>query len=233
MKSLIISISAFLLVAGAVAQEAQPKTQVRVNYLNVCSPSDTDKTEIQAAIERLPAKPAFAVDYEIAHGKSTVTDDAVMAGPRTKVSEGPMPVSNWVRIRKEFPEKSAFSNVQYSFSVADNRAVETLIFRLRDPKELLQVSISNSVTAVKNPAQIVATKTPADRIRIERFGKSSAVLARCQDSNQAAFEPLFQKATSILNLYREILNARHIVPMDLPKSSESTRSMTPKPSAQP
>jgi len=67
----------------------------------------------------------------------------------------------------------------------------------------------------------------------ERFGKSSAVLARCQDSNQAAFEPLFQKATSILNLYREILNARHIVPMDLPKSSESTRSMTPKPSAQP
>jgi len=144
-----------------------------------------------------------------------------------------MPVSNWVRIRKEFPEKSAFSNVQYSFSVADNRAVETLIFRLRDPKELLQVSISNSVTAVKDPAQIVATKTPADRIRIERFGKSSAVLARCQDSNQAAFEPLFQKATSILNLYREILNARHIVPMDLPKSSESTRSMTPKPSAQP
>lgn len=233
MKSLIISISTVLLVAGAFAQETQPKTQVRVNYLNVCSPSDVDKTEIQAAIDRLPAKPAFAVDYEIAHGKSTITDDAVMAGPRTKVSEGPAPVSSWVRIRKEFPEKSAFSNVQYSFSVADNRGVETLIFRLRDPKELLQVSISNSATALKNPAQMVATKTPADRIRIERFGKSSAVLARCKDSDQAAFEPLFQKASSILNLYREILNARHIVPTDLPRSSESAGSMAPKPSAKP
>jgi hypothetical protein len=216
------------LVGVAVTQEPAPvkpaPPQVRVNYLNVCSPSDSDKAEISAALDRLPGKPSFAVDFEIARGRSAVSEDAVTAGQNARMSEDKAAVSRWVRIRKEFPNSSPFSNVQYSFSVAEDKAAETLIFRLRDPKELLQVSISDSTTALANPAQVVAARTPADRIRLERFGKSSLVLARCKESDQSAYEPIFQKASNLLNLYRELLGARRVVPQDLPRPLESTAS---------
>ncbi len=213
----------------SLAQEAKPAPpQVRVNYLNVCSPSDADKAEISAALDRLPSRPKFAVDYEIARGRSTSSEDAVTAGQNAKMSDEKPAVSRWVRIRKEFPDGSPFSNVQYSFSVADDKAAETLIFRLRDVKDLLQVSISDSTTALANPAQIVTAKSPADRIRLERFGKSSLVLARCKESDQSAYEPLFQKATNILNLYRELLSARTVVPQDLPKPLNAAASGAPK-----
>jgi hypothetical protein len=195
-----------------------------VNYLNVCAPSDTEKAEISAALDRLPAKPHFAVDFEIARGRSAASEDAVTAGQNAKMSEEKPSISRWVRIRKEFPDSSQFSNVQYSFSVADDKAAETLIFRLRDPKEVLQVSISDSTTALSNPAQVVAAKSPADRIRLERFGKSSLVLARCKESDQSGYEPLFSKASNLLNLYRELLGARRVVPQDLPKPLDSTAS---------
>jgi hypothetical protein len=81
---------------------------------------------------------------------------------------------------------------------------------------------------LSNPAQIVAAKTPADRIRLERFGKSSLVLARCKESDQSAYEPLFQKASKLLNLYRELLSARTVVPLDLPKAVESATSKSSK-----
>jgi hypothetical protein len=223
------------LVGVALAQEAAPTKpappQVRVNYLNVCSPSDSEKAEISAALDRLPAKPRFAIDFEIARGRSSASEGAVTAGQNAKMSEDKASVSRWVRVRKEFPDGSPFSNVQYSFSVAEDKAAETLIFRLRDVKELLQVSISNSTTALANPAQVVAAKTPADRIRLERFGKSSLVLARCKESDQSAYEPLFSKASSLLNQYRELLGAKRVVPQDLPKPLESPVSGASKPAA--
>lgn len=229
-----ISLILFLGALGPslLAQEAPaakpPQPQIRVNYLNVCSPSDAEKAEISAALDRLPAKPHFAVDYEISRGRSTASEDAVTAGQNAKMSDEKPSISRWVRIRKEFPDSSPFSNVQYSFSVAEDKAAETLIFRLRDPKELLQLSISDATTALSNPAQIVGAKTPADRIRLERFGKSSLVLARCKESDQSAYEPLFQKASNLLNLYRELLSARTVVPQDLPKAVESATSKSSK-----
>ncbi len=230
-----------LLVIGACsasvsAQEppaSKPSTpQVKVNYLNVCTPSDADTAELTAALDRVPIKPTFAVDYEIAKGRSTASDDAVMAGHGAKMAEGPPSVSRWVRIRKEFPENSAFSNAQYSFSVAGDRAAETLIFRLRDPKDLLQLSISDTVAALANPAESVAANTPADRIRIERFGKSSVVLTRCPQADQASYEPVFQRASVILNAYRQLLGVRRLVPQDLPRETQSvtrTRKSPAKP----
>lgn len=230
LSALLLFYSAF--VGAAIAQDAQPAKpappQVRVNYLNVCAPSDAEKAEISAALDRLPPKPRFAIDFEIARGRSAASEDAVTAGQNAKMSDEKPSISRWVRIRKEFPDASPFSSVQYSFSVAEDKAVETLIFRLRDPKDLLQVSISDSTTALANPAQVVAAKTPADRVRIERFGKSSLVLARCKESNQSAYEPLFSKATNLLNLYRELLDARRVVPQDLPKPLDSRVSSVPK-----
>jgi hypothetical protein len=222
------------LVLAADAQESKPAApQVRVNYLNVCSPSEAEKSEISAALDRLPAKPHFAVDYEISRGRTTAAEDAVTAGQNAKMSDEKAGVSRWVRIRKEFPDQSPFSNVQYSFSVAEDKAAETLIFRLRDPKDLLQLTISDATTALTNPAQNVTAKTPADRIRLERFGKSSLVLARCKESDQSQYEPLFQKASNILGLYRDLLGARTVVPHDLPKPLNQATSKSPRAAPKP
>ena len=88
-------------------------------------------------------------------------------------------VANWVRIRREFSVQALFSTVQYSFSVDPKNMVETLVFRVRDPKDLMQVSIEDSASAVTTPATMLTSSTPASRIKLERFGKSSVVLARC------------------------------------------------------
>ena len=63
--------------------------------------------------------------------------------------------------------------------------------------------------------------SPASRIKLERFGKSSVVLARCTGAeggptpDQSAYESLFAGASSILTNYRILLNARKMVPEEL------------------
>ncbi len=216
---------------GAHEKPAQP--QVRVNYLNVCNPSDAEKAEIAATLDKLPLKPKFAVDYEISRGRSTMDESGLIAaGEGAKMSEGPPSVSRWVRVRKEFPDGFALSNVQYSFSVNEQKVVETLVFRSREQKDVIQVSLSDNVVAPPVPTQVVTASTPVDRIRLERFGKSSLVLARCPTADQSAYEPLFQKASNILNLYRDLLGVRKIVPQELPRSSDKPAT-TAKPASKP
>ena len=67
----------------------------------------------------------------------------------------------------------------------------------------------------RGPAQVLKSDTPVDRLRIERFGKSSVALARCPGADQHAYDPLFQQASAILGRYRTALNVRTIVPSDL------------------
>jgi hypothetical protein len=63
--------------------------------------------------------------------------------------------------------------------------------------------------------------TPANRIRLERFGKSSVVLARCTGEgdgpapDQSAYAPLFSSASALLSDYRRILGAKTMVPAEL------------------
>jgi hypothetical protein len=129
--------------------------------------------------------------------------------------------SKYVRVRREFAGKALFSTVQYSFSQDAKNLVETLVLRLRDPKDLMQVSIEDNASAVTTPAAMLTTNTPVSRIKLERFGKSSVVLARCQGSqgsappDQTVYEPLFRSATSIMSDYRGLLNARRMVPDEL------------------
>ena len=79
-----------------------------------------------------------------------------------------------------------------------------MALHLRDSREVLQILISDSVTG--SPAQVVQADTPPDRIRIERFGKASIVLARCGALDQSVYEPIFRdRGSAILEKYR----ARH------------------------
>jgi hypothetical protein len=128
--------------------------------------------------------------------------------------------SDWVRVRREFPAPGQFATVQYSFSKDSKSLVETLVFRVRDPKDLLQIAVEDSTSAVATPANMLATDTPATRIKLERFGKPSIVLARCQGKegeppDQSAYEPLFRSASAIAANYRDLLNVRHTVPEEL------------------
>ena len=206
---------------GFAQQEKPAPPQVKVNFLNVCAPSESDKGEILAALNRLPETPRFNSDFEVARGRTTTPVDAVSVSPGAKPS-GPPETSRWIRIRNEFVDSSPYLNAQYAFSVSEGKAEEALIFRLREPKDVMQVSISDEVEALVNPAQVVSARTPADRIRLERFGKSSVVLARCPGADQSAYEPLFQKASEVLNIYREQLGAKAVVAQDLLKTAERT-----------
>ncbi len=186
------------------AQQRPP--QVRVTYLNVCTPGEPEQKEISAALQRIPRKAAFAPDFEVARGRT--------AEPETMISR-------WVRLRREFVAASPFRTVQYSFSVDDKGVVETLAFLLREPKDLMQVSIEHNAPGAAVTTAL-AEGAHATRIKLERFGKSSVVLARCPGADQSGYEPLFQAASEILSAYRGALDVRRIVPGDLAKVEAAT-----------
>ncbi len=221
------------------AQSGQP--QVKVNVLNVCTPSAQEQKEIAAALARIPKQPAFTSDFEISHGVSTLTDapNFLQPGQSTQTSDQPS-IARYVRIRREFPAQALFSSVQYSFSNDGQNMVETLVLHLRDPKDLIQVSMEDSASAISSPAAMVSANTPVSRIRLERFGKSSIALARCNGSDnapapdQSAYDPLFRSGSEVLSDYRRLLGASHIVPAELaqiptPRSKPITKQKLAKP----
>jgi hypothetical protein len=211
------------------AQQASSNSQqppVKVNVLNVCSPSPDDQKELSAALAKVPQKPTFGKDYEVARGHSTLDANTPMPGMQPLPS-GMASAANWVRVRREFPD-SPFANVQYSFSVDASNMVETLVLRVRDAKDLMEVSIEDSASAVASPSAMLTANTPATRVKLERFGKSSVVLARCSSTegkaapDQRAYEPIFSEASTILNRYRDALGARRMVPQELARMGVGT-----------
>jgi len=228
----------------AVAQEAtQP--QVKVHMLNVCAPSADEQKEIASALARVPKQPLFAQDFEVDRGRSSLEESPNFLQPAqgAQVSED-SGSAVWVRIRKEFSVQALFSTVQYSFSVDPKTMVETLVFHVRDPKDLMELTIEDSASAVTSPAAMLSTSTPANRVKLERFGKSSVVLARCSATetgpapDQSAYEPLFQNASSIVSNYRTLLGAKQTVPDELARienpgitKPKASPKPAPKPSA--
>ncbi|HEY3927869.1 MAG TPA: hypothetical protein VGL89_05820 [Candidatus Koribacter sp.] len=205
----------------------QPKVQV--NVLNVCNPSEADTKEIQSALSRIPKEPKFARDFEISRGRSTLSEQAnVLQAMPAPSEEAGSPVSDWVRIRHEFGAMSAFANAQYSFTTDEQGAIENLVLRLREPKELVQVSLSDTVTTTQSPKEIVNANTPADRIRLERFGKSSVVLARCPQGDQSKYNYLFDTASTILSNYRAAMNVRSTVPLDMARIAPAPKKAVAK-----
>jgi hypothetical protein len=194
----------FSAAAGWAQQEpAQPvpKPQVRVNYLNVCAPNQEEQLVIRYALSKVPVKPAFAADFEVSRGRATLKD---------------APVSKFVRLRRDFPPESPFMTAQYSMSTDPKTTIETFVARARDPKEFHEISIEDRISAdAASPVAVVAADTPAERVRVERLGKSSVVLARCQGADQTEYEPLFRQASDIMAQYRQALGLRSAFRSDI------------------
>jgi hypothetical protein len=219
-----LTIVIVLAVAQLVTAQQSAQPQVKLNVLNVCAPSAEDQQQISGALQRIPLMASFTQDFEIDRGRSLLDQGADLLklgqlGQNAQMSSDPG-TSDWVRVRREFPAPGQFATVQYSFSKDSKSLVETLVFRVRDPKDLLQIAIEDSTSAVTTPANMLATDTPATRIKLERFGKPSIVLARCQGKegeppDQSAYEPLFRNASAIAANYRDLLNVRHTVPEEL------------------
>jgi hypothetical protein len=70
-----------------------------------------------------------------------------------------------------------------------------------------------------SPSAVLSSDTPAERIRVEHFGKPSVVLARCEKADQSAYQPLFRDASAVLATYRAALDVRHNIPADLARLS--------------
>src|SRR5450631_809720 len=124
---------ALALVAAVSAQEppANPpatQPQVKVNMLNVCSPSAEEQKEIAAALARVPKQPLFGADFEVSRGRSTLSDmpNFLQPGQGGHVAGEPS-VASYVRIRREYSVQALFSSVQYSFSNDGQNMVETLV----------------------------------------------------------------------------------------------------------
>lgn len=224
LPKLLLLVATFPLSLPALCQQAAEPSQpqVKVNLLNVCTPSAEEQKEIAAALARIPKQPLFAPDFEISHGLSTLSDapNFLQPGQSTQMSDEPS-VARYVRIRREFAVQALFASVQYSFSNDGRNMVETLVLHVRDPKDLIQVSMEDSASAIGSAENMVAANTPANRIRLERFGKSSIALARCSGSenapapDQSAYEPLFRSASGVLANYRTLLSVRRTVPAEL------------------
>ncbi len=208
--------------------------------LNVCSPSAADQKEIATALASVPKRAEWSPDFEVDRGRSLLDESlgVLPGGPNTQVAHD-TGTADWVRIRHEFAGQTVFSTVQYSFSVDPKNMLETLVFHVRDPKDLLLITIEDSASAVTTPASMLSMNTPASRIKLERFGKSSIVLARCNGTqegpapDQSAYEPLFQSASKIMDNYRTILAAHSTVPQELAKihgvlKSPAGKAMTRK-----
>jgi hypothetical protein len=213
MRGKILSMCVLPIALAATLQAQAPPSpsepKIQVNFLNSCHPPSADLDEMNRALARVKEKPKFSADFEIARGVTTLTEaEAHATGVRA--DSGP---SAWVRIRHEFPEKALLSDAQYSLSVEGGSASEALALHLRDSKEALQILISDSVTG--SATEAVQADTPPDRVRVERFGKSSIVLARCPGIDQSAYEPVFQTAGEILVTYRSAMAVKTVAPAEL------------------
>lgn len=216
-------------VAASAQQPPAQQPPVKVNVLNVCSPSADEQKELSAALAKVPGKPVFGKDYEVARGHSTLDPNTPMPGMQPLPPDA-APAADWVRVRREFLAGVQFSNVQYSFSVDANNMVETLVLRVRDPnsKDLLQVSLEDNASSVTSASAMLSSNTPVARIRLERFGKPSVALARCPAGegnpamDQSAYEPIFRAASAILTRYRDALGVRKIVPQELARLGVGT-----------
>lgn len=219
------------------AQESTPppaQPQVKVHMLNVCTPSADEQQEIASALSHIPQRPSFSQDFEVDRGRSVLDQTA---SPLALANTGGTPaetaVADFVRLRRDLTGSGIYSNVQYSFSRDSKQMVETLVFRVRDPKDLLQVSIEDSASSVTSASAMLGSATPASRIRLERFGKSSVVLARCSGTtegpapDQSKYEPLFASASSTLSNYRGVFGVKTLVPEELARISLTSSAKRP------
>ena len=118
-----IALTALFLLAAAAAADQQPpaaqptapqsstpspdgKPQVKVNYLNVCTPGTDEQAIIKGALAAVQPKPAFSADFELSRGRTSLKD---------------APDAKYVRLRRDFAAESPLLTAQYSMSTDDNQ----------------------------------------------------------------------------------------------------------------
>jgi hypothetical protein len=215
-----LTIVFLLAAASAVAQDKQPspqqaegKPQVKVNYLNVCTPGAEEQAIIKGALAAVQAKPVFSADFEISRGRTTLKD---------------APDAKYVRLRRDFAQESPLMTAQYTMSTDSASTVEILVLRTRDPKEFLEVVMENSVSAgAAAPLAVLKVDTPTSRVRIERLNKGAAVLARCPEVDQNAYEPVFRQASDIMAEYRTALGLRNAFRSDIAWLNPASKAAVP------
>ena len=196
-------------------QQPDGKPQVKVNYLNVCTPGTDEQAILKGALAAIQAKPSFSADFELSRGRTSLKD---------------APDAKYVRLRRDFVQESPLITAQYSMSLDGTNTIEILVLHARDPKEFLEIIMESRVsTGAAAPLAVLQVDTPTSRVRVERLNKSSAVLTRCQDVDQSAYESTFHQASEIMAQYRSALGLRTAFRSDIawlnPPSKTST---TPK-----
>jgi hypothetical protein len=233
--ALLLVLSAAYSRAQDAPQEQKPATpQVKINYINVCAPSEEERKEMAAALARVPLKAPFSADFEVSRGHTTETPEA-MALARAALpsavpdSPGTNSESSWVRVRRDF-SGTPFATAQYSISFDPKSVTETFVFRMREFKkdEIIQVALEDSISAASDPIVVAQSETPVDHVKVERFGKGSLGLRRCADADQASLEPLFKAANDITHHYRAALRVRESVPADLRRVGAGPASAKPR-----
>ena len=198
----------FLAAAGVAQQDQKPATptpeskpQVKVNYLNVCTPGTDEQAILTGALAAVGTKPAFSTDFEISRGRTTLKD---------------APDAKYVRLRRDFAPESPLLTAQYSMSTDSTNTIEMLVLRAREPKDFLEVVMENRVsTSAAAPIAVLRVDTPTSRIRVERLNKSSAALSRCEEVDQSPYEPMFHQASNIMAQYRAALGLRDAFRSDI------------------
>ncbi len=138
------------------------KPQVKVNYLNVCTPGKDEEAILKGALAAVQPKPAFSTDFELSRGRTSLKD---------------APDAKYVRLRRDFAAESPLLTAQYSMSTDATNTVEILVLRPRDPKDFLQVVMEDRTSAsAAKPLSLLQVDTPTSRVRVERLNKSSRCL---------------------------------------------------------
>jgi hypothetical protein len=225
-----IALTALFMLAMAAAQDQQPPTpqptaspegkpQVKVNYLNVCAPGADEQAIIKGAMAAVQSKPVFSEDFELSRGRTSLKD---------------APNAKYVRLRRDFAADSPLLTAQYSMSTDTTNTVEILVLRPRDPKDFLQLVFEDRVTAsAAKPLSLLQVDTPTSRVRVERLNKSSAVLSRCEEADQSAYEPVFHQASEIMAQYRAALGLRTAFRSDIAWLNADSKAIAPAPRRNP
>ncbi|HLJ89412.1 MAG TPA: hypothetical protein VKZ53_21545 [Candidatus Angelobacter sp.] len=210
----------FLSGLAAFGQEPSPQPQVRLNILNVCTPSAEEQGVVKSVLDEIPAKPAFIQDFEITRGLATMKD---------------APASKFVRLRREFPADSLLLTAQYSVSIEEDELVELLVLRHRDSKDFHEIALEDRISADSaSPSTVFTTDTPVTHLKIERFGKKSVGLSRCPNADQSVYEPLFSQASMVMANFRRALGLRNAFRTDLTWLTEHGKpAASPSPRKQP
>ena len=114
--------------------------------------------------------------------------------------------------------------------------VETLVLHVRDPKDLIQVSLEDSASVGNEFRRDVERRT----LRSTACGWSDSESSRWRwlvarptnggpAPDQSAYEPLFRSASEVLANYRDLLGVKTIVPEELAKINGMPKTHSAKP----